>query len=749
MRSVLRLTALIALMLPLFTKGQVIVNVAGNLNEYYSGDGGPATTASLANPYGISVSKQGNVYIADHNNFVVRKVGTDGIITTVAGNHTYGYSGNGGPATAAQLMFPWDVAVDDSENLYIADMANQVVRKVSHTGIISTFAGNHTYSFSGDGGPATAAGLANPQCVAVDRYGNVYISDGGNNRIRKVDTAGTITTVTGNGTPGLSGDGGPASLAMISHAAGMAFDTAGNLYFSDKVNYKVRKISTAGIISTVAGIGTEGFSGDGGPATAAQFRGPEGLAVDKSGTIYAADGENDLIRKIDPLGVITTICGHPLITGYSGNYVLALGAVINYPIGMSMDTAGTLYFANIGSNLVQKIIMNCAPASIMGTDTLCIGASVTFTDSIAGGSWSLSSVTTATITASGVVTGVAQGGNNIIYTTNNICGVQSRLQYIYIEAPAQPITGADSLCTGSTALFANGSFGGMWTCTNAHTTITAGGLATGISTGTDTISYLLTNSCGVSSAVKGLEIIPPVHLSPIVGRDSICTFVMIVYTDSIMGGVWTNNNSLGSILGGHLTGFNAGIDTLKYTVTYTAPLACVVQVKKAVVISSAPPSTFTISGVDSICPGDSAVLSVPGGGMWYVQNGNATVSSSGITTGVSPGVDVITYTLTNGCGSVSKVKTIRVRTEESCAHGVSVASLTNEDINIYPNPAVSMLYISSPNKINHIAITDVPGKYFLDRDYNTGSIALDVSSLPPGLYFLRINGDVVRKFVKE
>ncbi len=241
--------------------------------------------AALNQPYGVTPDSAGNLYIADDQNNRIRKV-SGGTITTVAGIGTMGFSGDGGPATSALLYIPHGVAADSAGNLYIADTGNLRVRKVSG-GTITTVAGNGTVSFSGDGGPATSASINIPYGVAVDSAGNLYIADTGNNRIRKV-SGGTITTVAGNGTASFSGDGGPATSASINEPWAVAVDSAGNLYIADYANNRIRKVS-GGTITTVAGNGVVGFSGDGGPATNALLGYPEGVAVDSAGNLYISD----------------------------------------------------------------------------------------------------------------------------------------------------------------------------------------------------------------------------------------------------------------------------------------------------------------------------------------------------------------------------------------------------------------------------------------------------------------------------
>ena len=250
----------------------IITTVAGCGTEGYSGDDGPAVHAQIASPHGSALDRHGNIYIADLKNDRIRKVdASTGTITTVAGTGEHGYSGDGGPATEAMLASPIAVFATADGDLYIADHRNSRVRKVdSATGIITTVAGNGEQGFSGDGGPATHAAIALPRDVAIHANGSLYIADGANNRIRKVAPDGTISTVAGTGRAEYSGDRGPAHKASLSMPYSIALDRDGSLYVVDTGNYRVRKIdATTGIITTVAGNGSYGFSGDGGPATEA------------------------------------------------------------------------------------------------------------------------------------------------------------------------------------------------------------------------------------------------------------------------------------------------------------------------------------------------------------------------------------------------------------------------------------------------------------------------------------------------
>ena len=280
----------------------IITTVAGTgAFGSYGGDGGPATAAQLYDPQGVCVDAAGNIYIADPGINVVRKVNTAGIISTfagIAGLDSFGFNGDGIAATAAKLFGPFGVAADAAGNIYIADGGNSAIRKVNTAGIISTIAGDTIRGYSGDGGPATNAMLNFPFAVTTDTRGNVYFSEFSGNHIRKVSSGGIISTIAGGDTSGYSGDGGPATAALLFQPLGLKVDNMGNVYFADQGNNRVRKIDTAGIISLVAGTGVFDYTGDGGTAIDATFRYPADVALDAKGNLYITDNENFVIRQV-------------------------------------------------------------------------------------------------------------------------------------------------------------------------------------------------------------------------------------------------------------------------------------------------------------------------------------------------------------------------------------------------------------------------------------------------------------------
>jgi len=361
--------------------GNIITTVAGVYNTLGidSGDGGPATNAYLAFASGVAVDVTGNLYIADTENNVIRKVNTNGIITTVAGinESSFLYSGDGGMATNASLAYPNGVVVDATGNLFIADTGNNVIRKVDTNGIITTVAGSNALgsNYSGDGGAATNATLSSPSQVALDGTGNLYIADIGNSVIRKVATNGIITTVAGSSTlaGNYSGDGGAATNAGLKYPNGVVVDGPGNLYIADAGNGVIRKVATNGIITTIAGkfplAGSD--SGDGGMATNAGLAFPLAVAVDATGNLYIADSENNVIREVTINGIITTVAGnYNLGYGYSGDGNLATSARLAFPFDVTLGPTGNLYIADYENSVIREAIASTILNISGGTLTL-------------------------------------------------------------------------------------------------------------------------------------------------------------------------------------------------------------------------------------------------------------------------------------------------------------------------------------------------------------------------------------------
>ncbi len=351
----------------------LVTTAAGNSSTFFfSGDGGPATSASLFLPFGVAFDAAGTLYIADTINNRVRTVNAAGVITTIAGDGTAGYTGDGGSALNARLNNPSSVQVGPAGDIYIADTGNSVIRVVNATThIISTFAGNGTAAYAGNGGPATAASLNLPNGIALDAANNLYIADTANNVVRLVNAATrVISTVAGNNAAAYRGDGGPATSANLNAPWSVALTSAGGFLIADQKNNAVRSVSAAGMITTLAGNGTgkPGFAGDGAVATSAQLNTPSGLAIDVAGNTYVSDTGNNRIRKINPsTGIITTIAG----SGNSADDYAATRVSLYGPYGLALDSKGNLFIADASHNRVRKVWSN---ATVLDYPTTRIGS---------------------------------------------------------------------------------------------------------------------------------------------------------------------------------------------------------------------------------------------------------------------------------------------------------------------------------------------------------------------------------------
>jgi trimeric autotransporter adhesin len=349
----LRLAVLIFLIAGTHTAhAQIITTIAGNDTGGYNGDNIPAVSAQLYQPNDIAFDGTGNVYIVDGKNNRIRKINAAGIITTIAGTGIGGYNGDDMQATAAELNYPSSMTFDASSNMYITDDFNFRIRKINSTGIISTIAGTGSTGFSGDNGIATLANIGSCVGIVVDKTGDIYIDDGDYDRIRKISNSGIITTVAGNGFSVHSGDNGPATSSSLMEPNGLALDGSGNLYFAEYSGSCIRKISTSGIITTVVGTGTAGYSGDGRPATSAELYYPTGVSIDNGGNFYISDGTSSVIRKVDPSGIISTIAGTG-DGGYSGDGGPATLAQLKSPSIARADVSGNIYIADWANNRVR------------------------------------------------------------------------------------------------------------------------------------------------------------------------------------------------------------------------------------------------------------------------------------------------------------------------------------------------------------------------------------------------------------
>ncbi|MBX2904493.1 MAG: T9SS type A sorting domain-containing protein [Taibaiella sp.] len=459
-------------LMPVLSSAQTISTIAGNGTWTCSGAGGAAVSAAVGQVCSVTTDNSGNVYIGVITCRKVFKIDAAGNLTTYVGTGVGGTTGDGGPATLATISEPTSIAMDRFGNLYISDGDQSVIRKVNAAGIISTIAGNPFIGggYNGDGIPSNAALLRWPEGIATDTAGNVYFSDNGNHMVRKISTAGIISRVAGGGGGGYTGDGGSALLAGIPSATGITVDRNGNIYFSDPTSQRVRKINSAGIISCVAGSGVMGYSGDGGPATLATLRYPRGLAVDNYGNLFISDGGNSAIRMVNQAGYITNYAGTGY-AGHSGDGGPAFLASISYPYDIATDQYGFKYIAELNGAYVRRVDSCLSPVvlPIWGDSVLCIGASTTMSDSSTGGAWSVSDTTVATIDASGTITSLTAGLLTVTYSIANSCVTRNAIKKILVGSYAGNISASfPTPVMGvdtfcyGVALETTGPVGGVW-----------------------------------------------------------------------------------------------------------------------------------------------------------------------------------------------------------------------------------------------------------------------------------------------
>jgi len=329
---------------PLLSTSQVITTVVGDGRSFYAGDGGTASKASISTPGGIYLDKNGNIYIADTKNAKIRKVSTNGIITTLAGWGFSGMSGDGGPATAAKINNPEGIVIDKSGNIIFSDRFNNRIRKIDTAGIITTIVGTGVAGYTSDDTLAIHSRLHSPCGLALDDDDNLYIADRNNHRIRKVNKDGVISTIAGTGKPIIAGDGGPAVLASVNRPNDVEVTPDGELIIADTYGNAVRKIKKDGTIVSIAGIGDGqfGFGGDEGIVGQSRLFYPSAIAIDKTGNIYVADQNNNRIRRIDVTGAIKTVAGNGGPVS-NGDGKLAVEASIATPQSLALDEAGNLY----------------------------------------------------------------------------------------------------------------------------------------------------------------------------------------------------------------------------------------------------------------------------------------------------------------------------------------------------------------------------------------------------------------------
>lgn len=473
---------------------QTIYTLTGSTSGF-AGDGGPATAARLSRPGSVRYNSSGYICFADANNERLRRIESGSLtISTVAGTGSWGFSGDGAAATAAQLYLGGiggDIAFDNSNNMYFSDYFNKRIRKITPAGIISTVAGDGSTGSSGDGGPATAARVWDPLGLVTDAAGNLYIAEHRGHRIRKIDVAtGNISTIAGTGTAAHTGDGGAATAADIEHPVGLIFDAAGNLFFAEYTTGSIRKITPAGVISTHA---TGLFE-------------PMYLDIDQVGNIFAGS-EDTRVYRISPSGVVDTVAGNGTASP-TGDGGPATAAGMDQPTGVTVLANGNLLISTKRDHRIRIVMANTA--TITGTASLCAGSTTSLTASTPGAAWKSGNTGVATVSSTGVVTGVSAGTATITYVKGLLFGTKE----VTVNVATAPVITATGSALSVPATYASyqWSLGGtpIAGATSAtHVATAAGTYAVSVTDAggcNATSANFVLSTVSVASATKAMDI---------------------------------------------------------------------------------------------------------------------------------------------------------------------------------------------------------------------------------------------------
>jgi PKD repeat protein len=688
-------------------KAQLITTVAGNGTAGYGGNGGQATAAELKDPCGGVIDALGNMYFVDSGNNLVRKISTSGIISTIAGTGTAGYTGDGGQATAATLNEPIDIALDLIGNIYISDDQNNAIRKVNTNGIISTMVGTGTAGYNGDGIQATAAEINSPNGISIDVHGNLYIADGSNQRVRMVNTAGIITTIAGNGYGGWGGDGGQATATELNNPCAIV-SMSGNLYIADAQNNRIRMINSSGIITTIAGSGPTGvgsgsYSGDGGQATAATLWAPTELTFDAGGNMYICDVINERIRKVSTSGIITTIVGNGG-GGYNGDGILATAASLSYPEGIFFDASGVLYIADQANNRIRKVgIGNSVP--VVGfhasATIVCVGSTVTFSDS----------------TVNTVVTGWQwnfPGGTLASGST-----LTDAMPQVIYNTPGTYAVSYTATASAGSASITKTSYMHIVTSVAQFNTAFFEGFETSSVPGTDwSISSTTGSNWTVTSTVaaSGSKSIMINNLSNTAGDISI-----------LMGPTF-DLASIGS------PALSFAMAYQQQTTTNTDELQVAVSTDcGATWISKWVHSGTALQPVSVGGQSISPFIPVPSQFTTYTVNLNSVASSTNV---------MFRWVFYAGASSVgNNIYLDNINIYNSTATGIEQFTGNNEQVTIYPNPSNGNFVIETSSVANQtIQLYDINGRLVLSQTIQ-GKTAIDANRLNEGVYNIIIIGN--------
>jgi gliding motility-associated-like protein len=784
---------LILLWTPFFqmrSNAQIITTVAGNGTFGYSGDGGSATSAQLGDLFntGVAVDNAGNKYIVMGGNAsVIRKVDPAGIITTIAGTGTFGYTGDGGPATLAKLYHPSGIVIDNSGDIIFADQNDAVLRMINPAGIITTICAAYTGVCTGDGGPLANATFNSISGLSRDNAGNIYVADGICRVIRKINTSGIITTVAGNGTIGGGGDGGPAIAAQLTQPFQVGVDNSGNIYIPDGNLLTVRKVNTAGIITTIAGTGVAGYSGDGGPALLATFDGPKSICIDNADNIYIADHYNNVVRKIDNAGIITTYAGTGF-GGYSGDGGPANAAMTTEISNVSIDNVSNLYLVDYHNYVIRKV-NNCITSSISAQPsnvTLCGSGNASFSVTASnvityqwqvntGTGWNnvidgsvYGGATTAVLTITGA--SITMHNNQYRCLLTNGCGViYSITVTLSVQAPVTPsitiATSSTTICQGTNVTFTsailngggapiyqwkkNGSPVGANSSSYSNNSLSNGDVITcSLTSNATCVSSNNANSNPISMTVTP-TVTPAITISA--SANNICFGTPVTFTSAVTNGgatpnfTWFKNsvnlfvnsptytdNALNNgdvimgVLASNLTCITSGaVPSLPITMSVTYP------VTPSVTITASPTAVCKNSPViltaAAINPGTLPIFQ-------WKKNGLSVGTNNPIYTENNPvNGDIITCTLISSQNCITS----------SQVNGNPITLV------VYPDPIVSLdqnnslcgganktldagsfaSYIWSTGSVNQTIIVNGPGTYSVTVTDNNGCSGIGSTSI--------------------
>ncbi len=712
------------------SSAQYIHTFAGNGTTGFSGDGGQASAAQISQPTSLVRDRAGNIYVGGDNR--VRKITPAGIITTIAGTGVPGFSGDGGPATAARFRTISGLAMDTSGNIYVSDYLNYRVRKINTSGIISTFAGKDSTGFSGDGGAATDAKLSIPQGVAVDNRGNVYIADKANDRVRKVNPSGIISTFAGGGSIYSPSTLVPATAAYLQYPAGITIDNWGNLFVGSINAGVLYRITQSDSMVIYAGWPTSYSYHVGVAATATALRWAVGSAIDRWGNFYIVEDENSMVRVVDTAGIINLFAGTPSGYGFNGDSIAATAAELNYPACILIDDSDHMYVADQGNNRIRVITLNRPPSfdqgtiahwtTYMGYPAASVSNVLRITDRDTGQDerWLVLRGPThgrlsGFISGSGgyyVVArsnGASVGPPSVAYTpTSGFSGLDSFrvsvsdgmrndtiLVVVHVVTNHAPafIFGASAgatICESSSlhldsmlAVYdmdtgqglvwsligtaAHGSVTGFsLNDTSRGSTVPAGSLvynpATGY-TGRDSFRVRVFDGL-VADTIKIYVFINPLPRAGVIsGASTVCIGASITWVSTVTGGTWRSaSTTLATITpaAGIITGTAVGIDTLYYTVSNSCGIASAFRL---ISVRTVPDPPDTIAGVPFMClTGITTFGETTTGGVWSSSTPSiaSVYSGTGDVFGISPGTAIITYSVSNICGSSAAYRTITV-----------------------------------------------------------------------------------------